>query len=117
MFEEKIAALNEQYEEKMAVENKPFEKRTYTVDEIQDILSISKPSAYNLVKSGLFRYVRIGGSIRISKKVLMNGWISNFDFVKDVDDTIDKLQENKNLRYTLAKPTSLAKVFSGENMF
>ena len=38
MFEEKIAALNEQYEEKMAVENKPFEKRTYTVDEIQDIL-------------------------------------------------------------------------------
>ncbi len=68
MFEEKIAALNEQYEEKMAVENKPFEKRTYTVDEIQDILSISKPSAYNLVKSGLFRYVRIGGSIRVSKK-------------------------------------------------
>lgn len=50
------------------------------------------------------------------KKVLMNGWINNFDFVKDVDDTIDKLQENKNLRYTLAKPTSLAKVFSGENM-
>ena len=50
------------------------------------------------------------------KKVLMNGWISNFDFVKDVDDTLDKLQTNKNLRYTLAKPTSLAKVFSGENM-
>ena len=50
------------------------------------------------------------------KKVLMNGWISNFDFVKDVDDTLDKLQKNKNLRYTLAKPTSLAKVFSGENM-
>ena len=51
------------------------------------------------------------------KKALMSGWISSFDFVKDVDDTIDKLQENKNIRYTLAKPTSLAKVFSGENMF
>lgn len=50
------------------------------------------------------------------KKALMNGWISSFDFVKDIDGTIDKLQENKNLRYTLAKPTSLAKVFSGENM-
>ena len=50
MFEEKIAALNGQYEEKMAVENKPFEKRTYTVDEIQDILGISRASAYNLVK-------------------------------------------------------------------
>lgn len=50
------------------------------------------------------------------KKALMNGWINSFDFVKDVDDTIDKLQDNKNLRYTLAKPTSLAKVFSGENV-
>ena len=68
MFEEKIAALNEQYEEKMVAESKPFEKRTYTVEEIQNILSISKPSAYNLVKSGTFRYVRIGGSIRVSKK-------------------------------------------------
>ena len=45
-----------------------FDKRTYTVDEIQDILGISKPSAYNLVKQGFFRSVRIGGSIRISKK-------------------------------------------------
>ena len=45
-----------------------FDKRTYTVDEIQGILSISKPSAYNLVKQGLFRSVRIGGSIRISKR-------------------------------------------------
>ena len=68
MFEEKIAALNEQYEEKMAVENKPFEKRTYTVDEIQDILGISRTSAYNLVKKKVFHSVRIGGSIRISKK-------------------------------------------------
>ena len=69
MFEEKIAALNEQYEEKMAVENKPFEKRTYTVDEIQDILGISRTSAYNLVKKKVFHSVRIGGSIRISKKL------------------------------------------------
>lgn len=51
------------------------------------------------------------------KKVLMNGWINNFDFVKDVDDIIDKLQENKNLRYTLAKPTSLAKVFPEKTCF
>ena len=65
MFEEKIAALNGQYEEKMAVENKSFEKRTYTVDEIQDILGISRASAYNLVKKGLFHYVRIGCTIRI----------------------------------------------------
>ena len=43
-------------------------KRTYTVDEIQDILGISRTSAYNLVKKKVFHSVRIGGSIRISKK-------------------------------------------------
>ena len=64
MFEEKIEELNQRLESKRGA----FDKRTYTVDEIQDILSISKPSAYNLVKQGLFRSVRIGGSIRISKK-------------------------------------------------
>ena len=68
MFEERIAAMNQRTEEAMAANAVQFDKRTYTVDEIQDILSISKPSAYNLVKSGLFRYVRIGGSIRVSKK-------------------------------------------------
>lgn len=64
MFEEKIKELNQMLENKQ----ESFDKRTYTVDEIQDILSISKPSAYNLVKQGLFRSVRIGGSIRISKR-------------------------------------------------
>ena len=54
MFEDKIAALNEQNAERMAVEVRPFDKRTYTVDEIQDILGISRASAYNLVKKGLF---------------------------------------------------------------
>ena len=39
-----------------------------TVDEIQDILGISRPTAYNLVKKGLFHSVRVGGHIRISKK-------------------------------------------------
>lgn len=46
----------------------PYEKRIYTVDEIQDILGIGRNSAYNLVKSGVFHSVRIGGNIRISKK-------------------------------------------------
>lgn len=40
----------------------------HTVDEIQDILGISRTSAYNLVKRKVFHSVRIGGSIRISKK-------------------------------------------------
>jgi len=69
MFEEKIRelnaapAINDMYS--------PMDypgKRTYTVDEIQDILGVSRPTAYNLVKKGFFHYVRVGGAIRISKK-------------------------------------------------
>ncbi len=46
----------------------PAERRTYTVDEIANILSITRGTAYNLVKAGLFKSVRIGTSIRISKQ-------------------------------------------------
>lgn len=67
MVEDRIAALNQQ-NTAMAVPVGQFDKRTYTVDEIQDILCISRTSAYNLVKKGVFHCVRIGGSIRISKK-------------------------------------------------
>lgn len=49
-------------------------KRTYTVDEIQDILEISRTTAYNLVKQNLFRSVRIGGHIRISRRSFDN-WL------------------------------------------
>jgi len=68
MFEERIAAMNQQTENALAANAGQFDKRTYTVDEIQDILGISRTSAYNLVKKNAFRSVRIGGSIRISKK-------------------------------------------------
>ena len=53
--------------EAMVAENS--EKRTYTVEEIKDILGISKPAAYNLIKKNEFRYVRVaGGKYRVSKK-------------------------------------------------
>ena len=44
------------------------EKRTYTVEEIQNILDISRTTAYAIIKRNLFHSVRIGGHIRISKK-------------------------------------------------
>jgi len=66
MFEERIAQMNQETE--AARPTYVSEKRTYTVDEIQDILGISRPTAYNLVKKDLFRSIRIGGQIRISKK-------------------------------------------------
>jgi len=65
MFEDRISSLNNETE---AAPFAPYEKRIYTVDEIQDILGIGRNSAYNLVKSGAFHSVRIGGNIRISKK-------------------------------------------------
>lgn len=43
-------------------------QRTYRVEEIASLLGIGRTSAYNLVKQGLFKTVRIGTSIRVSKK-------------------------------------------------
>lgn len=42
-------------------------KRTYSVAEIQQILEISRSCAYELCNSGLFRVIRIGRVLRISK--------------------------------------------------
>lgn len=52
--------------------------RGNTVDEIQDILGISRPTAYNLVKQGVFHSVRVGGHIRISKKSF-DDWLDHAD--------------------------------------
>ena len=44
------------------------DKRTYTVEEVAQILGIGRTSAYILVKEGHFKIVRIGNAIRISKR-------------------------------------------------
>lgn len=49
------------------------ENRTYTVEDIAKMLNIDRTSAYNLTKEGHFKIVRIGNTIRISKKPLTNG--------------------------------------------
>lgn len=43
-------------------------KRTYIVSEIQDILGISRNTAYNLIQQKVFKSIRLGSHIRISKK-------------------------------------------------
>ena len=53
-----------------------MDKRVYTVDEIQDILGIGRTSAYSLVKQKVFHSVRVGGSIRISKKSF-DAWLDS----------------------------------------
>ena len=57
--------------EKQAIENK-----TYTVDEIAKLLSISTKTAYTLVKTGRFHYVKLGRSIRVSKESF-DRWMEN----------------------------------------
>lgn len=42
-------------------------KLTYTVNEIALLLNISKRSAYDLVKSNQFAYVKVGRTIRVSR--------------------------------------------------
>ncbi len=54
------------------------EKRTYKVEELQDILSISRPTAYKLVNSGKFKVIKVGSQIRIPKKSFDEWLDSNF---------------------------------------
>ena len=59
------------------------EKRCYTVKELQEILGVSRPTIYHLLKKNEFRWIQLdGGKYRISKKSL--------------DDWLDKLPESSN---------------------
>lgn len=49
-------------------EKKTPQNRTYTVDDIAAILGIDRTSAYKLANSSLFKTIRIGNMIRVSRK-------------------------------------------------
>ena len=54
-----------------------LEKRCYTVQELQEILGVSRPTIYNLLKKKEFRWIQLdGGKYRISKKSSMTGSIT-----------------------------------------
>ena len=59
-------------------EKRPLECRTYTVNEIACILGVSQARAYRLVQEGLFKSVRIGNAIRISKRSF-DHWLESLD--------------------------------------
>lgn len=48
------------------------EKKTYSVQEIADILQISKTKAYDLCKNPEFRIIRLGRTIRVSKAMSLS---------------------------------------------
>ena len=55
----------------MAITAYEAEKRCYTVKEI---LGISRPTVYELLKKNEFRWIQIGTKYRISKKSF-DGWL------------------------------------------
>jgi excisionase family DNA binding protein len=76
MFEDKIEIMNQQ--PNVLDCGSSYEKRVYTVEEIMDILNIGKNTAYTLVNSGAFHFVKVGGHYRISKKSF-DRWLDNID--------------------------------------
>ena len=44
------------------------EKRCYTVKDLQEILEISRPTVYELLKRHEVRWIQVGKNYRISKK-------------------------------------------------
>ncbi|MFI3141561.1 MAG: helix-turn-helix domain-containing protein [Clostridia bacterium] len=50
--------------------------KTYKVDEIAEILNIGRTAAYNLIKEGHFKSVRIGSAIRVSK-LSFDKWLND----------------------------------------
>lgn len=59
--------------------NTKQERRTYTVADIAAILDISLSAAYRLVREDNFATVRIGNTIRISRKSFED-WLENMEF-------------------------------------
>ena len=59
-------------------EKRHLECRTYTVNEIARILGVSQARAYRRVQEGLFKSVRIGNAIRISKRSF-DHWLESLD--------------------------------------
>ena len=54
------------------------DKRTYSVQEIADILQISRSMAYSLCKDAPFKTVKIGKYVRISKPSF-DDWLDNIN--------------------------------------
>lgn len=75
VLEQRIMELNAGNMSAAAADDK--EKRTYSVEEIQQILDISRSTAYLLIKRQLFKSVKVGKQIRISKKSF-DEWLDTF---------------------------------------
>lgn len=76
LLEQRIAELNADSSTPPVVSDDK-EKRTYSIEEIQQILDISRSTAYLLIKRKLFKSVKVGKQIRVSKKSF-DEWLDTF---------------------------------------
>lgn len=76
LLKQRIAELNANNSALPAVSDDK-EKRTYSIEEIQQILDISRSTAYLLIKRKLFKSVKVRKQIRISKKSF-DEWLDTF---------------------------------------
>ena len=76
LLEQRIAELNANSSTPPVVSDDK-EKRAYSIEEIQQILDISRSTAYLLIKRKLFKSVKVGKQIRVSKKSF-DEWLDTF---------------------------------------
>ena len=82
---ERITRLNQEFDDgKTAYIQRAENKKVYTVQEIQDILDISRNMAYQIASDAPFKVMRIGGMIRISK-ASFDAWLDG----KEEQDGVD----------------------------
>ena len=74
------------------------EKRCYTAQEIQEILNISRPSVYNLIKKGEFHSVFVGGKHLISKKSF-DAWLNGVEIEPEENDVAESKRTESAGRY------------------
>ena len=63
----------------MAKTTQMTEKRCYSVSDLQEMLEISKPAVYELIKRKEFHWVMIGGRYKISKRSFDEWLDGSFD--------------------------------------
>lgn len=69
------------------------EKKCYTAQEIQEILNVSRPTVYSLIKKGEFHSVHVGGKHLISKKSF-DAWLDGVE-IGPVENDIAESNRNE----------------------
>ena len=67
------------------------EKRCYSVSDLQEMLGISKPAVYELLKRKEFHWVMIGGRYKISKRSFDEWLDGSFDMDQDSGEAMKSM--------------------------